>query len=55
VGDADTIRVLQGDSSITLAVEIDERVPAGCVWLPAAIPATIGLGPSYGPVTIERE
>jgi len=55
VGDADTIRVLQGDSSITLAVEIDERVPAGCVWLPAAIPATVGLGPSYGPVTIERE
>jgi NADH-quinone oxidoreductase subunit G len=54
VGDADTVRVSQGDSSITLAVEIDERVPAGCVWLPAAIPATVGLGPSYGPVTIER-
>ena len=53
VGDADSIRVLQGDSSVTLALEIDERVPAGCVWLPAAIPATVGLGPNYGPVTIE--
>jgi NADH-quinone oxidoreductase subunit G len=54
VGDATSIRVLQGDSGVTLALEIDERVPAGCVWLPAAIPATTGLGPCYGPVTIER-
>ncbi len=54
VADADSIRVQQGEGSVTLALEIDERVPAGCAWLPAAIPATLGLGPSYGPVTIER-
>jgi NADH-quinone oxidoreductase subunit G len=54
LGDADNVRVLQGEACVTLPLEIDERVPAGCVWLPAAIPATVGLGPNYGPVTLER-
>ena len=54
LGDADSVRIVQGDSAIIVALEIDQRVPPGCVWLPSATPAVAGLGPSYGRVTIER-
>jgi NADH-quinone oxidoreductase subunit G len=51
---ADTIKVSQNGTSITLSLAIDERVPAGCVWLPAGTPAAAGLGPSFGAIRIER-
>jgi NADH-quinone oxidoreductase subunit G len=37
-----------------LTVEVDERVPEGCVRLPAALPVTAGLGAMTGLVTAER-
>jgi len=55
LGDADSVQVVQGDCAITIALEIDERVPPGCVWLPSATPAAAGLGPGYGRVTLERD
>ena len=51
---ADSIRVRQDGTSITLSLAIDERVPAGCLWLPAGTPAAAGLGPCFGTIRIER-
>jgi NADH-quinone oxidoreductase subunit G len=51
---ADSIRVSQDGTSITVSLEIDERVPAGCIWLPAGTPAAAGLGPCFGSIRIER-
>jgi len=53
--DGTTIRVLQDDHSVRIALEIDERVPEGCVWLPSAIRATAELGPAFGSVTIVKD
>ena len=51
---AGSIRVSQDGTSITVSLEIDERVPAGCIWLPAGTPAAAGLGPCLGAIRIER-
>jgi NADH-quinone oxidoreductase subunit G len=53
VEDGATIRVRQGDHAIRITLEIDERVPPGCLWLPAATRATVELGPDFGCVTVE--
>jgi NADH-quinone oxidoreductase subunit G len=54
VEDGTTIKVLQDDHVIRIALEIDERVPAGCIWLPSATRATAELGPDFGSVTVEK-
>jgi NADH-quinone oxidoreductase subunit G len=54
VEDCTTIKVRQDDNVIHVALAIDERVPAGCIWLPGATRATAGLGPDFGLVTVER-
>ena len=51
---ADTSKASQDGTSITVSLEIDERVPAGCIWLPAGTPAAAGLGPCFGVIRIER-
>jgi NADH-quinone oxidoreductase subunit G len=51
---AESVRVSQDGTRITLSLVIDERVPAGCVWLPAGTPAAAGLGPCFGAISIER-
>jgi NADH-quinone oxidoreductase subunit G len=43
---------MQGEAMLT--VEIDDRVPEGCIRLPAALPTTSGLGAMTGTVTAER-
>jgi NADH-quinone oxidoreductase subunit G len=53
VNGAASVRVTQDGRSITVPLMIDERVPAGCLWLPAGTPAAAGLGPNYGPIGIE--
>ena len=55
VGDGDNVRVVQGDHEIHVALEIDERVPAGCIWLPGATRVTVELGPDFGNVTVKRD
>ena len=42
----------QGEAMLT--VEVDERVPDGCIRLPAALPTTAGLGAITGTLTAER-
>jgi len=54
VRDGYTVTVKQDDASATMDVEINERVPDGCVWIQAGTTAAASLGASFGPVTIER-
>ena len=35
-----------------LPVELDDSVPPGCIWLPAALHGSINLGPVVGPVEL---
>jgi len=54
VQDGHTVTVKQGAATTTMAVEISERVPDGCVWIQAGTTAAASLGASFGTVTIER-
>ncbi|MES2142572.1 MAG: NADH-quinone oxidoreductase subunit NuoG [Pseudomonadota bacterium] len=49
------VHVKQGQGSANLAVLIDERVPPGCVWIPAGCEETSALGESFGAVEIHAE
>jgi NADH-quinone oxidoreductase subunit G len=40
----------QGQGEAILPVALDERVPPGCVRIPAGHPATAALGPMFGPI-----
>jgi len=49
-----SVKVAQGDGSAILTVELDERVPAGCVWLPNAIPGVETLAGGFGALSLEK-
>ena len=53
VNGATAVRLTQDGRSITAPLEIDERVPLGCLWLPTGTPAAADLGQAYGPIDIE--
>jgi NADH-quinone oxidoreductase subunit G len=42
----------QDDGEAVLPVLIDERVPEGCVLIPAALPETAALGAAFGPLAV---
>jgi NADH-quinone oxidoreductase subunit G len=46
-------RFRQDGGEATLSVTLDERVPDGCVRVPAAHRATSTLGPMFGPIAVE--
>ncbi|MGA8053993.1 MAG: NADH-quinone oxidoreductase subunit NuoG [Burkholderiales bacterium] len=48
------VRVTQGVGAAVLEAAQDDGVPAGCVRVAAAHPATAGLGPMYGELAVER-
>jgi len=48
------VRVRQGDGEAVVEIAIDARLPEGCVRLAAAHRHTAGLGPMFGPVSVER-
>jgi NADH-quinone oxidoreductase subunit G len=54
VRDGYTVHVKQGDASVTLDVEINDRVADGCVWVQAGTTAAASLGAGFGPIIIER-
>ncbi len=53
IGDGGEVRVRQGGGEAVLKVVIDAGVPDGSVRIAAGHPATSGLGPMFGPVTLE--
>ena len=54
VKQGERVKILQGDGSATVEVGVDARLPAGCIRLAAAHRHTAGLGPMFGPVSVER-
>jgi NADH-quinone oxidoreductase subunit G len=48
------LRITQDDGVLEIAVELDERVPAGCIWLPTAIQGSEQLGNGFGAVSVEK-
>jgi NADH-quinone oxidoreductase subunit G len=52
--DGDLLRVRQGAGEAVLPFAIDDKLPAGCIRVPAARAETKGLGAMFGPVTAER-
>jgi len=54
LGEGDSIRLTQGENSAEMTVTIDDGVPDNCVWLPAALPASVGLGCSFGEISVEK-
>ncbi|HKQ29996.1 MAG TPA: molybdopterin-dependent oxidoreductase, partial [Burkholderiales bacterium] len=48
------VRAVMQDGEAQLGLHLDERVPLGCVWIPAGYVETAGLG-GHGLVTIVKE
>jgi NADH-quinone oxidoreductase subunit G len=54
VQDGDEAVVQQNGTRKSFAVVVDDKVPDGCAGLAAGITETAGLGPSFGPMNIEK-
>ena len=54
VADGDEVAVRQNDESVTMSVVIDDRVPPGCVCIPAGVAGSEALGAQIGPVVITK-
>ncbi|MEI2742400.1 MAG: NADH-quinone oxidoreductase subunit NuoG [Candidatus Competibacter sp.] len=52
VAGREQIQVRQNGAAVDLPLVLDAGVPKGCVWIPAGS-ASVALGPSVGPVTIQ--
>ena len=60
--DAKRLKLVAGDklslrhdgARLTLPVKLDESIAAGDVWVPAALAATLNLGPMYTAVDLEK-
>jgi NADH-quinone oxidoreductase subunit G len=52
--EGDQVRVMQGQGTAVLPAGRDDSLPADCVRIAAADPATEMLGPLFGTVTLER-
>lgn len=48
------VRVRQGDGSAVLTAAIDSSLPDGVVRVSAGHPSTAGLGPMFGPLSVEK-
>ena len=50
----DKVQITQGGGAAILVAARDDRLPAGCIRVPAAHPLTAALGGMFGTVTVER-
>jgi NADH-quinone oxidoreductase subunit G len=50
----DTVKVSQGNASVSLVVQADDTMPAGTARVAAGHPVTAGLGAMFGIITVER-
>ena len=53
LNDGELAEVRQGAGKVVLNVIASPRVPSGCAWLPAGVPATAALDSSDGAVVLE--
>ncbi len=52
--DGESAAVQQNGTRLSFAVVVDDQVPDRCAGLAAGIVETAGLGPSFGPMSIEK-
>jgi NADH-quinone oxidoreductase subunit G len=52
VAEAMTIEVRQDGASQQLPLRLDDRIAAGCIWIPQGLEATTALGPACGGVEV---
>ncbi len=50
----DEVSVTQDGGSARFSVQVDPRVPDGCVRLPVAVPGAAQLGGAYGAVALAK-
>jgi NADH-quinone oxidoreductase subunit G len=50
----DTALVKQNGNQIDLPLQLDERIPLGCVWISTGLARTSMLGQPFGEVTVEK-
>ncbi|MEW8403303.1 MAG: NADH-quinone oxidoreductase subunit NuoG [Candidatus Thiodiazotropha taylori] len=51
---SDTALVKQNGNQIDLPLQLDERIPQGCVWISTSLARTSTLGQPFGEVTVEK-
>lgn len=51
--DGHEVKVSQGSDSVILPVRLCSELPAGAVWVKSATDVSIGLGDSFGPISVE--
>ena len=52
--EGDNASVRQNGTRMTFAVVVDDKVPDRCAGLSAGIVETAALGPSFGPIDIDK-
>lgn len=50
----DLVRLGQGESYVQLPAELDEAVPAGCVWVQSGTEAARALGTAFGSIMVDK-
>lgn len=50
----DLVRLGQGDSYVQLPAEVDETLPAGCVWVQSGTEAARALGAAFGSIMVDK-
>ena len=53
VKSGDTVKVSQGKATVRLVAQANDSMPAGTARVAAGHPATAGLGPMFGAITVE--
>jgi predicted molibdopterin-dependent oxidoreductase YjgC len=51
--DGHQVKVSQAGGSVILPVRICSELPAGAVWVKSATDVSVGLGDSFGPISVE--
>ena len=54
LADASRVKVKQGDAQLYLPLKIDDAIADNCVWIPAGLPATAGLGELFATIELEK-
>lgn len=51
---AEQVHIAQGDGTAILSLQIDDNIPAGCVWIPSGIKAVENLSGLFASVEVEK-
>lgn len=54
LNDGDSVSVRQNGLAVVLTVRRDDHVPDGCIWVPAGLPETAGLGTLFGQIEVSK-